>query len=161
MDKRKFYVELSSGSTFEISELDFNVIDGRIRNGKTNGWYVQRDENFLKGDRHGWKISFKDIATVYSGAPENKDRTLRDNVIDLEKHKSKPVGKKPEKPKGCGHDWNNPEDYTFITKIHDGRNRYYKHCAECGGKSQLIKKREVELAMENDGLTINDVPLVE
>ena len=161
MTQRKFFIQLSAGTSFEISELDFNNIDGRIRQGKTNGWYVQRDENFLAGDRHGWKVSFQDIASVFSDAPERKDRTIRTDVMDLNKHKSQPVGKIETPVKGCDHNWNNPEDYEYITTIHDGRNRYWKQCNKCGNKSTLIKKREVEIAMEKGGQTIDDVPLVE
>jgi hypothetical protein len=162
MKERKFFVELSSGSKFAISERDYNNIHDRIVSGRTNGWYVQRDHDFTEGDRYGWKISFKDIATIYATGPERGDKVIRKpEAIDVDKRKPKEPGKLPEKPKKCGHDWNKPDDYDYVTTIHDGRNRYWKMCKECGNKSTLIKKREVENAMEAIDKTIDDVPLVE
>jgi hypothetical protein len=155
---RKFFIVLSSGEQFRISELDFNHLENRQATGRTNGFYKQRGESF---DRHQWTIAFKDIATWYSDAPERKN-TRPPEVIDIEKRKPKPVGKPPAKKKEtCDHDWNDSSTWTHVTNIVGGVNRYYKQCNKCGSKSPLVKKREVELAQEAKGLTIDEVPLVE
>jgi hypothetical protein len=155
--ERKFFVKLSSGDKFRISELDFNNIKGRLNKGSTNGWYIQRGESF--DDVHGWSIQFKDIAGFWADSPELKDREIRN--IDIEKRLPPQVGKlEPENTEACNHNWNDEETWTHVTTIVDGVNRYYKQCNTCGAKSRLIKKREVELAQEKKGLTIDDVELV-
>jgi hypothetical protein len=161
---RKFYIQLTDGTTFEIGELDFNNIDGRIRKGSVAGWYRQRDLDFDEGAKHDWKLNFKDIALVYSDKPEIKDRVIRGpEKIDINKRKSKTVGADdPPKPKkGCAHDWNNPEHWEYVSCFVGGVQRYHKQCHECGGRSTLIKKREVEVNMEKRGQKLDDVPLVD
>jgi hypothetical protein len=157
---RKFYLQLTSGDKFEISELDFINIENRIGTGRTNGWYMER-QHLAESTRHGWKIAFKDIGMVYSDGAEIKDEKIKN--IDIDKRKMPEVGKVEEpKETGCTyHDWNNPETWTHVTQIVGGRNRYYKQCNECGGKSPLIKKREVEIAQEKKGETLDTVLLVE
>ena len=61
----------------------------------------------------------------------------------------------------CNHNWNDPESYEYVTTLVSGVNRYYKQCPKCTAKSTLIKKREVELAMEAAGKTLDDVELIE
>ena len=155
---RQYFIETGNGNIFEISELDFNNIQGRIARGQTKGWYSQRGDNI--GDRCQWRIQFDEIASTWSNKPKREDRPVRN--LDVQKHVP-PQVKKPEEPEDltkCPHNWNVEEDYEFVTTIVNGLNRYYKMCKKCGGKSQLVKKREVELAMEKNGLTINDVELV-
>ena len=43
-------------------------------------------------------------------------------------------------------------------QIVNGITRYYKQCPKCEAKSPLIKKREVEIAMEAQGKTLEEVP---
>jgi hypothetical protein len=159
--ERKFYIQLSSGDKFEISELDFNNVKGRVASGKTNGWYTQRGET-CNNSRHDWQISFKDIASVFSNKPELKDRTIKNpESIDINKRKPEEVGKPEEKKDDkCSHDWNKPSDWTYVTQVVGGVNRYYKQCISCNAKSTLIKKREVELAQEAIGETLDTIPLV-
>ena len=38
----KYYILMSYGHKFEISELDFNNLKGRQGRGQTAGWYTQR-----------------------------------------------------------------------------------------------------------------------
>lgn len=163
MKERKFYLQLGSGEKFEISEIDFNNIDGRIGRGATSGWYAQR--GILEGaSKHGWKVAFKDVAAVWASAPENKDRTIRkDGVIDINKRKMPEVGKieKPKDTKCKFHNWDDSTTWHHITNIVGGMNRYYKMCPECKAKSTLIKKREVELAQLAIGETLDTVLLVE
>lgn len=156
---RKFYLQTTSGDKFEIAELDFNHIKSRIATGRTNGWYVQRGPSM--GDRCDWRLAFKDVAGVWSDKDEKKDVIIRDEVIDIEKRLPPKVGKKeaPAKPK-CNCNWSDPNKYEFVTQIVGGVNRYFKQCNKCDSKSTLIKKREVELAMEAKGMTIDDVPLI-
>jgi hypothetical protein len=161
-DGRKFYVQLSSGEQFEVSELDFNNIQSRIVHGKTNGWYSQRGESMV-GSRVDYKMAFKDVAIVYADGEERKDKTIKDpDSIDLDKRKPKEVGKvKAKKPTNkCPHNWNNSDDWIHVTTIVNGSNRYFKQCVHCGAKSQLIKKREVEVAQEKIGETLDTIPLV-
>ena len=156
MSKRKFFVKLSSGDKFQISELDFIHLDSRRAQGRTNGFYKQRGESF---DRHNWTIQFKDLVTWWADSPEKKNIEIRN--IDIQKRKPPKVGKLPkEEPKKNCHDWNKPETWTHVTTIVSGINRYFKQCNECGKKSKLIKKREVEVAQEAKGATIDDVELV-
>jgi hypothetical protein len=158
--ERKFYLQLKSGETFEISELDYNHIQNRIFLGKINGYYKQR-EALPTSPRFEWQQQFSDISSVYCNKPENKDVTVK--PVDIEKRKPRPVGdEKPEaKKEKCPHNWDDPTHWNHVTTIVGGVNRYYKQCISCNGKSQLIKKREVEIAQEKIGQTINDVPLVE
>ena len=156
--KRKFFVKLSSGDKFEISELDFNNLKGRQARGQTAGWYAQRGESF--GSRHDWVIQFKDIAGFWANAEKIADKEIRN--INTEKRLPPEVKSKEEpKPEACGHNWNDESTYGFVTTIVNGVNRYFKSCDVCNAKSTLIKKREVELAMERKGLSLDDVPLVE
>lgn len=159
MKGREYIVEMASGTKFKISELDFNNILGRISKGQVNGWYRQRGET-MKDSRDEWQLSFKDVAMVY--AKGITDKTIRKpESIDVDKHKPEPVGK-PEVKKDtkCPHDWNIPSNWIHVTKIVGGVNRYYKQCVNCGANSQLIKKREVELAQGAIGETLDTVPLV-
>lgn len=153
---RKYFVELSNGTTIEIDELDFNNIQQRIATGRTNGWYSQRGE--AMGKQHQWSFQFKWLSNLWADKDEKKDVPIRN--IDVDKRKPPEVGKVEEPVEGCDHDWNDPSRYEYVTQIVGGVNRYYKQCNDCGAKSILIKKREVELSMEADGKTINDVPLV-
>jgi hypothetical protein len=159
MAERKFYIESTTGQKFEISELDFNNLKGRVNRGQTNGWYMQRGDTM--GDVADWRIQVKDIAMFYA----DKDAPKKEPARNVDVNKRTPVepGDKDEKvvqePK-CVHNWLDPDCYEYVTQIVSGINRYYKQCNECGAKSQLIKKREVEIAMEAKGLSINDVPLV-
>ena len=157
--ERKFYLQLKSGETFEISELDYNNVQSRIFLGKTNGYYKQRDA-LPNSPRFEWQQQFSDISSVYADKPENKDVTVK--PVDIEKRKPREVGETTKvKDKKCPHDWDNPQDWNHVTTIVGGVNRYFKQCAACGNKSTLIKKREVEIAQEKIGQTINDVPFVE
>ena len=155
----KFYVQMSSGDKFLISELDFNNLKGRIGRGQTNGWYMQRGPSM--GDRHDWKIQFKDVAGFWADQPEGERTKKPEGAIDVNKRVLPEVGKQEtEKKPECLHDWNRPETYHYVTMIVNGVNRYYKYCSKCNTKSQLIKKREVELMMESQGKTIDDVELL-
>jgi len=160
MAKRKFYIETTTGRKFEISELDFNNLQGRVDKGATLGWYMQRGPTL--GDVAEWRIQLKDIALFYADKDEAKDEPVRN--IDVNKRKPAKVGakdKKKEEPVKCNHDFSNPSHFEYVTQIVSGVNRYYKQCNECNAKSTLIKKREVELAMEAAGNSIDDVALVE
>jgi hypothetical protein len=157
--ERKFYLQLKSGEQFEISELDFNNVQSRIFLGKTKGYYKQR-QALPDSPRQDWQQAFDDISSVFANKPENKDVTVK--PVDIEKRKPRPVGETPEvKDVKCPHNWDNPQDWNHVTTIVGGVNRYFKQCATCGKKSTLIKKREVEIAQEKIGQTINDVPFVE
>ena len=156
--ERKFFVQLSSGDKFEISELDYNNIDGRVARGASNGWYFQR--GLAMGERHEYRFQFKDLAGFWadSDAP-NVKKTAN---IDIDKRVPPEVGKpESEKAENCPHNWNDPDSFIYVTQMVNGLNRYYKQCVKCGAKSQLIKKREVELVMESKGLSLNDVELVQ
>jgi len=160
MAKRKFFVETTTSKVFEISELDFNNLKGRISRGTTKGWYMQRGETV--GDIADWRIQIKDIAMFFSDKDEPKNEPVRD--IDVEKRVPPEVGAKDPKPepdKTCVHNWQDPSQFTYVTQIVNGVNRYFKQCNKCNGKSTLIKKREVEVAMKASGESINDVPLVD
>lgn len=155
---RKFFVQMTSGDKFEISELDYNNLQARIQTGRTNGWYIQRGESM--GERKGWQLNFSDISGIWSDNDKREDKPVRN--IDVEKRKPQPVGKKEEpKDDKCKHNWLDNTTWEHVTNIVGGVNRYYKQCKECGAKSPLVKKREVELAQKAKGLTIDDVPLVE
>jgi hypothetical protein len=159
--ERKFFIQLSSGDKFEISELDYNNVTGRVALGKTNGWYTQRGES-MKNSRNDWQIAFKDVAAVFTNRPEMKDRVIKkEEAIDIDKRKPPEVGKIKEKDPGCPHDWNDTTHWSYVTQIVGGVNRYHKQCISCGAKSTLIKKREVELAQEKIGETLDTIPLVE
>lgn len=154
-----FYMLMSSGQKFEISETDYNNLVGRIARGSTAGWYAQRGRGF--DDMHGWRFQLKDIAGIWK---TGEDVLPEMGNLDIEKRLPPEVGKAVEEtPEStCGlHDWNDPTTWTYVTQIVSGINRYYKQCEKCQGKSQLVKKREVELYMKDAGLTIDDVPLVD
>lgn len=151
--KREFFIETTSGTVFKISELDFNNLEGRISRGNTNGWYAQRGETV--GERANWKLQFQYISAVWANKEKPMDKPVRN--IDTEKRLPPKVGKVEEESKDCSHDWNRPECYEYVTQVVNGLNRYFKECKECGAKSTLIKKREVELAMETEGKTLDDV----
>lgn len=153
----KFFILTSAGIQFEISEHDFNNIKGRIARGQTKGWYVQRGTSH--GDRYEWSIQFKDIASFWADSEINKQKN-RDDVIDIDKRLPGEVGKNSNLGVDC-HDWNNEETWNYVAQNVSGQLRYYKQCVHCGKKSILIKKREVEVAMADKGMTIHDVPLVE
>jgi len=157
---RKFYIQLTSGEQWEISELDYNHIDHRIGSGRTNGWYAQRGE-MQESERHEWKIAFKDVAAVWADREKIEDKKIK--PIDVDKFKMKDVGKPEidESKSTCNHDWNDPQTWHHVTTIKNGNNRYHKMCNECGAKSPLIKKREVEVAQEAIGETLDTIPLVE
>ena len=158
MEKRKFYVMLQTGNKFQISELDFNNLEGRLRRGQVKGFYYQRGEN-CDPAYNNWAVQIEHIAMFYADQPERKNEPVRN--LDLEKHKNKPVGKPaPKEVPDCDHNWSNPDHFEYVTQVVNGVNRYYKMCNKCGAKSTLIKKREVEVAMEASGGSINDVPLV-
>lgn len=162
MKKRKFYLELTTGKKFEIHEGDYNIIESRMYKGQTNGWYHQRFD-FPEGEVQGWHVAFKDIAMVYADAPPNVDKVIvPEGVRSIEKRKVQPVGK-PEEPKGpdCNHNWNEPDDWEYVTCIVNGVQRYHKQCHNCGGRSQLVKKAQVEREMTEAGRSIDDVPLVD
>lgn len=151
-----FWMLMSSGQKFEISETDYNNLIGRISRGSTAGWYAQRGRGF--GDMHGWRFQLKDIAGIWTTA----DQELERENVDIAKRLPPEVGESKEvvEPK-CDHDWNDPNSWEYVTQIVSGINRYYKQCNTCKGKSQLVKKREVETYMTNAGLSIDDVPLVD
>jgi len=159
---RKYYLQVSSGEKWGISEVDYNNIHARIQTGRTNGWYIQRGPA-VDASRNDWAVAFKDVASVWADGPERKDKVIRDDVIDVNKRKPQPVGKpEPKKTPACSHDWNDPTTWNHVTTIVNGNNRYFKQCAlGCGQRSPLVKKREVELAQEAKGETIDTVPLVE
>ena len=147
----KFFYKLHDGSRTEVDELDYNNICGRINTGRFNGFYLHRGK--INPDT---KFAFKYFMCIETeGLPKAKDELVRN--IDIEKHKPQPVGKVEEKPKGCPHDWNNPEDWEFVKKNFNGRIQYRKRCLECRKVSSLIKPKEVELAMESVDKTLNDV----
>ena len=154
---RQFFVELSNGTIIEIDELDFNNIRGRIGKGSTMGWYVQRGESM--GKQKDWMFQFKYLTNIWASHDPRVDKPIRN--LDVNKRKMPEVGKLPEEPKDCDHDWNNENDWQYVTQIVGGVNRYYKQCNKCNAKSTLIKKREVELAMEQREMSLNDVPLVQ
>jgi len=161
--KRKYFLELRNGKTFEISELDFHNIRGRAGRGQTKGWYKQRERaEDVKGDPcEDWVVQFDEITRVYSDKVQPMDRPVRN--LDVNKRELPEVGANdpPKKASAdCGHDFNIPEQYDYVTNVVNGINRYYKQCKKCGAKSQLVKKREVEIAMEESGQTIDDVPLI-
>lgn len=161
MAKAQYFILMSSGQKFEISELDFNNIKGRQGRGSTNGWYTQRGEGM--GTMHDWAIQFKDLASYWSTkAEETKKPKRSEDSVDITKRLLPEVGAKDKEPEPipCTHNWNDPEQYEYVTTIVNGVNRYHKVCNHCQARSPLVKKREVELAMEEKGLSLNEVPLV-
>lgn len=150
---------MSSGDHFQIHQLDFNNLKSRIAKGQTRGWYNQRGE--AMGDRHDWSVQFKYVSGFWSDTDEKGSKDTREDVIDMEKRLPPEVGKKEEEKKiECQHDWNNPDHYKFVTKVVNGINRYHKQCPRCNGISQIVKKREAELAMESIGKALEDIPMV-
>jgi hypothetical protein len=155
---RKYFICLSSGKTFEISALDFNNLQGRINTGRGNNWYTQRAP-VVGGEFQEWSVNFKDIATVYSDGLGTQAKNKDKSVIDIDKRLPPKVGKKEEVVvETCSHSWDDPETFNYVTQVVNGINRYYKQCPKCEVKSPLIKKREVEIVMENKGKTLEDVP---
>ena len=154
----KYFVTLSSGEQFEISKLDFNKLKYRSTRGQTKGWYHQKGESM--GERNQWSVQFEYISGFWSDEKTKADDP-REN-IDVDKYVPSEPKPKVEKPKDskCKHDWNNVDDYEFVTQIVSGRNRYFKRCLKCEAKSQIIKTREVELAMEAEGKTLDQVPVI-
>jgi len=148
---QRFYFKMQDGSRYEMDELDYNNLCGRISNGRYNGYYTIRGK--INTDM---RFAFQYFMTIEAeGTPVPKDEPVRN--IDIEKHKPQPVGKDEEKSKECTHDWNKPEDWEYVTKNFNGKMQYRKRCLACGKVSSLIKPREVELAMEAIDKTLNDV----
>ena len=161
MKKPKYFLQMTSGIEFEISELDFNNLSGRQARGQTNGWYSQRGESM--GTRHQWVVQFKDVASFWSDEDAKEIKEPRD--LDEGKRLPPKVGK-PDVPKEevivcTEHNWNDPSTYTYVSQSVNGMNRYYKQCPSCLSKSQIVKRREAELFMENIGKTIDDIPSFE
>ena len=160
MEQRKFYILVTTGLQIEIDELDFANLKGRVGRGQTVGWYMQRGQSM--GEYADWRIQLKDVAAIWSNQPDPEERQ-REN-IDVTKRNMPKVGERDVKeppPIKCGHNWNNQECYDYVTTIVSGANRYYKQCKECEAKSPLVKKREVEIAMEASGQSLDDVPLIQ
>ena len=146
-----FHFKMQDGSEYEVDELDYNNLCGRISNGRYNGYYTVRGKI-----NTGMRFAFQYFMIVKAtGDPEKKDEPVRN--IDVNKHKPQPVGKVEEKPKGCPHDWNNTEHWEYVKKNINGKLQYRKRCLECGKVSSLIKPREVEVAMEAEDKTLDDV----
>lgn len=157
--KRGFWIILSSGDKFEVSELDFNHLKGRVSRGQTNGWYMQRGP--AMGDRHEWQIQFKYLAGFWADQEAIVAEDTPVKPVDIEKRLPPKVGKKEEPSPKCNHDWNNIGTYEFVAQNVNGVNRYYKRCTKCETKSTLIKTREVELAMQANGKTLDDVTMID
>ena len=93
------------------------------------------------------RFAFQYFMTLrVEGTAPPKDEPVRN--IDVNKRKPAEVGKVKEEPKGCPHDWNNPEHYEYVKKNINGKLQYRKRCLNCSKVSSLIKPREVEIAME-------------
>jgi len=160
MKERKFWAQLTMGDKIELGELDYNNITYRIHTGRTNGYYTQRDQ---LGPEFFGQFAMKYLVRVWADGPENKDMTIK--RVDVSKRTAPEVGEgdepKNEKTK-CPHDWQDPTTWQHVTTLVGGNNRYFKQCVlGCGAKSPLIKKREVELAQEQIGETLDTVPVVE
>ena len=150
---QRFYFKMQDGSKYEIDELDYNTLCGRIANGRYNGYYQVRGKINV-----GMRFAFKYFMTINAeGTPPPKDDLQPDRNINIEKRKPQPVGKTEEKPKGCPHDWNKPEDWEYTKKNFDGKMQYRKRCLECGKVSPLIKPKEVELVMKLVDKTLDNV----
>ncbi len=148
---QKFFFKMQDGSKYEIDELDYNKLCGRIVSGRTNGYYIMRGT--INADM---KFAFQYFMTIeVEGEAKAKDEPVRN--IDIEKYKPQPVGKVKEVLKGCNHDWNKPEDWEYVKKNCSGKMQYRKRCVKCSKVSSLIKPREIELAMEAIDKTLNDV----
>ena len=148
---QRFYFKMQDGSKYEVDELDYNNLCGRISNGRYNGYYTIRGQI-----NTGMRFAFQYFMTIEAeGTPAPKDKSVRN--IDIEKHKPKPVGEVEEKPKGCPHDWNNPEHWEYVKKNINGKLQYRKRCLNCSKVSSLIKPREVELVMKEVEKTLADV----
>jgi len=151
----KYFIRLNDGTKYEIDELDYNTINGRINTGRYNGFYQMRGEI-----NQGMQFNFKYFMTVEAkGDPKPKDKNVRN--IDIAKHKPPEVGK-PVKPiVGCQHDWNAPDTWEYIVKNIHGKLQYRKRCVlGCGKVSPLIKPKEVKVVMETNGKTLDDVKQV-
>ena len=148
---QRFYFKMQDGSRYEVDELDYNTLCGRITSGRSNGYYT------IRGTINaGMRFAFQYFMILETeGSPKAKDEPVRN--IDIEKHKPQPVGKVEKKSKGCGHDWNKPEDWEYVKKNFNGRVQYRKQCLKCENVSSLIKPREVKSAMELVGKTLNDI----
>ena len=146
-----FYFKMQDGSRYEVDELDYNNLCGRISNGRYNGYYTIRGKI-----NNGMRFAFQYFMTIEAeGDAPAKDESVRN--INIEKRKPQPVGKVEEKPKGCPHDWNNSEHFEYVVKNINGKLQYRKRCINCKKVSSLIKPREVELAMEAIDKTLENV----
>lgn len=159
-ENRKYFIRLSCGITFEISELDYYNLQGRFQNGATKGNYKQRGES--KGEVFDWYVRFEHIAMLYADGHEFRDYDINvDEKKDIEKRRPKPVGKPEGNPEVSCHDWNNPTTWEYVTNNVGGVQRYFKQCNTCGANSVLIKKAEVEKNLAAAGKTLDDLPFVE
>jgi len=148
---QRFYFKMQDGSRYEVDELDYNTLCGRIANGRYTGYYQIR--GIINA---GMKFAFKYFMTIEAeGSPKVKDEPVRN--VDIEKHKPQPVGKVEEKPKSCPHDWNNPDHWEYVKKNFGGKMQYRKRCLSCKKVSSLIKPREIELVMKVIDKTLDDV----
>ncbi len=148
----KYFVKLHTGEEYEIDKLDYNHIKHRINTGRTNGFYAMRGTQ-----NPNLKFSFKYFMCLNTtGTPKPKDEIVR--KIDPEKFAPTPVGKPLAQPKGCGHDWQNPDDWEYVQKNVNGKLQYRKQCYKCKKVSPLLKPQEVKNEMEALGKTLEDVP---
>ena len=147
----KFFFKMQDGFEYEVDELDYNNLCGRIANGRSQGYYKVRGT--INTDM---RFAFQYFMTIRKeGKEKPKDMPVRN--IDVEKRKPTPVGKVKEVPKGCPHDFNNQEHFEYVVKNFDGKLQYRKRCLECGKVSSLIKPKEVENAMLAIDKTLTDV----
>jgi len=147
----KYFIKLHDGSKYEVDELDYNTINGRIATGRYNGYYQMRGKI-----NTGMQFSFKYFLTIeQEGTPRPKDEIVRN--IDISKRKPPEVGKPVKLPKGCPHDWANPETYKYVVENVNGRFQYRKQCPLCNKVSSLVKPKEVEAVKKSQGKTLEDV----
>ena len=133
----KFFYRLHDGSKFEVDELDYNNICGRISTGRFNGYYLHRGKI-----NPNMKFAFKYFMSISTeGTPKPKDEIVR--KIDINKRKPPEVGKPKKVIKGCPHDWNKPETYRYIQENIGGRIQYRKECLKCKKVSQLVDRKSV------------------
>ena len=157
MAKTEYFIGLSDGKEIKISELDYNNLKGRIARGSHNGWYKQRGPSV--GDQKNFNLQFKYIAGIWTTGDEPSKDDGKSST-DVGKRLPPEPGKKEAPDVSC-HDWNQDDTWDFVAQNVGGMMRYYKQCKHCGAKSTLIKKREVEIYMGEQGLTLEDVPMVE
>ena len=147
----KYYFKMQDGSEFEVDELDYNNLCGRIATGRSQGYYKVRGS--INTDM---RFAFQYFMTIRKeGKEPPKDKMVRN--IDINKRKPTPVGKLPVELKGCPHDFNKAEDFEYVVKNFDGKLQYRKRCLECGKVSSLVKPKEVENAMKAIDKTLADV----